>query len=149
MLEQLVYISAAQERQTPELVASVLAVSRERNAANGISGLLVGGGNWWLQLIEGERPALEPVWQSILRDRRHHQVVLVQRRGVRRRSFGDWSMGYREAEDGDFDQLVDELTGGIGDPRLKDQIGRFVQHFLVSPDRQQQAAGARRRRAAS
>jgi hypothetical protein len=133
MLERIVYISASRIRQTEKSVAAILSVARARNTAAEVTGLLLGGGAWWLQLLEGERPKLEPVWQSIRSDPRHNPVLLVQRRPIRRRGFGDWAMQYRTSEGEEFDQLVEELTGGITDPRLRDQLLRFSRIYLA-PD---------------
>jgi hypothetical protein len=130
MLERIVYISMASQAQTAETVDGILQVARARNAALDITGLLIGGGRWWLQLLEGNRSDLDPVWQSIRKDPRHRHVVLVQRRPLRHRSFPDWSMKFRRDPDAAFMASVDELTGGISDPRLKDQVLRFSKVFV-------------------
>jgi hypothetical protein len=130
MLERIVYISAAREPQTEESVGRILDVSRSRNAANHITGLLIGGGAWWMQLIEGETDKLEPIWQSIRADPRHDPVVMVQRRAVRQRSFTGWSLQFRDTDDESFGTLLEELTGSIADPRLRNQVRRFADTFL-------------------
>jgi hypothetical protein len=135
VLERIAYISAAAEEQTAASVGAILEVSRSRNLAAGVTGLLIGGGHWWMQLIEGERPSLEPIWNSIRFDRRHSPVVLVQRRPIRQRSFSDWALQFREAQDHGFGDLLEELTGGVADPRLRDQVRRFAELFLASPGR--------------
>ena len=142
MLERIVYISAGAEEQTEEAVEAILSVSRARNAIAGVTGLLVGGGNWWIQLLEGERPALEPVWTSIRNDPRHSPVVLVQRRPLRHRGFAGWSMQFERSDDEGFTARLEELTGGIGDPRLKDQVRRFYRLFLKPPGRAWSEAAA-------
>jgi hypothetical protein len=141
-LERIVYVSMAAEAQTSDTIDSILTVSRARNAEQGITGLLIGGGRWYLQLLEGECACLEPVWQSIRKDPRHRHVVLVQRRPLRHRAFADWAMKFRRGQDEEFMASVEELTGGIGDPRLKDQVLRFSKVFVGAPD-------ARRRRPVS
>jgi hypothetical protein len=58
-----------------------------------------------------------------------------QRRPILQRSFSDWALQFRKAEDSGFDELLEELTGGVGDPRLREQVRRFAQLFLTSPGR--------------
>jgi hypothetical protein len=135
VLERIVYVSMAAKAQTPDTIDAILSVSRARNAAQGVTGLLIGGGRWYLQLLEGERPSLDPVWQSIRNDGRHRYVVLVQRRPLRQRSFADLAMQFRQGRDDEFMASVEELTGGIGDPRLKDQVLRFSKVFVSAPKR--------------
>jgi hypothetical protein len=142
VLERIVYISAVTEEQSEPNVAAILSVSRARNAVQGVTGLLIGGGGWWLQMIEGERSRLEPVWQSIRGDHRHDPVVLVQRRAIRGRSFAGWDLQFRWEQDGRFLPLVEELTGGVGDPRLRSQVLRFAELFLEAPGRHLREAAA-------
>ena len=142
MLERIVYISACAQEQTDQSVEAILSVSRARNVAAGITGLLIGGGNWWMQLLEGERPKLEPVWASIRNDPRHSPVVMVQRRPLRGRAFHGWSLQFQRSNDDVFATQLDELTGGISDPRLKDQVKRFHRLFLQPPGRLWSGAAA-------
>ncbi|WP_300974736.1 BLUF domain-containing protein [Sphingomonas sp. LHG3406-1] len=131
MLERLVYISAAREPQTPDAVARILDVSRQRNASADVTGLLIGGNQWWMQLLEGETPSLEPVWQSIRHDPRHDPVVLVLRRPIDSRDFAGWSLQFRDAGDKHFGTLLRELTDGLTDERLQHQILKFGATFLA------------------
>lgn len=142
MLERIVYISAGAEKQSRQAIDRILSVSRSRNAAAGLTGLLIGGGNWWMQVLEGERPALEPVWTSIRNDPRHSPVVLVQRRPLCSRAFPDWAMQFQRSDNEGFVARLEELTGGIGDAKLKDQVQRFHRLFLQTPDRAWSKAAA-------
>ena len=129
MLDRIVYFSESVEPQTVESVDRILDISRSRNGGCGITGLLIGGASWWMQVLEGEASSLEPVWQSIRIDPRHSPVILVQRRKITRRSFPDWSMQYRREPEESFDASLEQWVGGIPEPRLRDQIARFSEVF--------------------
>ncbi len=140
MLNRIVYISESVEPQTEESVERILDISRSRNGACGITGLLIGGAAWWMQVLEGEASSLDPVWQSICVDPRHSPVILVQRRQIPRRSFPEWSMQYRREPEESFDELLEQLVGRIPDPRLRAQIAGFCEVFAKPPSPVRRAA---------
>jgi hypothetical protein len=91
---QLVYASAArQEFTTPEL-AELLARARERNTELEVSGLLLYKSRSFLQVLEGERDHVDPLYERIGKDRRHDHILLIVRRTVEERTFSGWSMGF-------------------------------------------------------
>ncbi|MEE2915447.1 MAG: BLUF domain-containing protein, partial [Pseudomonadota bacterium] len=71
MAYQLVYISSAIGRVDGD---AVLAVSRRNNARDGITGLLYADGRRFLQVLEGERAAVERAYQRIAADPRHRAL---------------------------------------------------------------------------
>lgn len=93
MTTQLIYASRA---ALPALdLAAILAVSRPRNEAAGITGYLLAGPHWFVQVLEGEEAAVAETYARIGADPRHGDVTLIGTRTVRRRSFPRWSMGGR------------------------------------------------------
>jgi hypothetical protein len=48
----------------------------------------------FVQCIEGPPESIESLWQSLLRDERHHHVELISRGPVQERRFADWSMAF-------------------------------------------------------
>ena len=57
-MHQIAYFSTAAEPQEAALIQAILATSRANNLRDDISGLLVAGGNRYLQVIEGPRRAM-------------------------------------------------------------------------------------------
>jgi hypothetical protein len=136
-MRQIAYFSTAAVPQTPECVHAILVSSRINNRRSGITGLLVAGGNRYMQVIEGERPAVERLYATIRRDQRHLAVTTLLDRPVLIRSFADWSMAYRrEPELGRFDsfsQTLRYLTQQVGDSTLRRQIELFARTFIAAP----------------
>jgi len=57
-MHQLVYISSSRREITPEMLREVLEASRTNNQRGGVTGLLVSGGNRFLQVLEGSTEAV-------------------------------------------------------------------------------------------
>lgn len=92
---RLVYAS----RMTPETEADVervldaiLEVAVGRNAAAGLTGLLIGHLGRFFQALEGAPDAVETVFDDIAHDPRHHDVQVLTRGPVRTRLFERWAM---------------------------------------------------------
>jgi hypothetical protein len=72
-----------------------LAKARERNTAIEVSGVLLYQGGTFLQVLEGETDRVGAIYERIGRDTRHRDVLLLHRRVVAERNFGDWEHGVR------------------------------------------------------
>lgn len=88
---QIVYISTARGAVGHER-ANILAASRRNNARNGITGLLFDDGVRFLQVLEGDAEKVDATFQRIKADPRHRAVVVLSRRPIDAREFGDWAM---------------------------------------------------------
>ena len=93
MLVRLLYASRAAGPVTQDIIESILAQSRAQNPALGITGVLCQGGDVYMQALEGGRDAVNALYMKIIRDTRHHQVVLLHYAEVPERHFAGWTMG--------------------------------------------------------
>lgn len=91
MTVQLIYASRAAASAAD--LAAILAVSRPRNEAAGITGYLLAGPRWFVQVLKGEEAAVAATYSRLGADPRHADLTLVGRRTIRERSFPRWSMG--------------------------------------------------------
>lgn len=94
MLVRLLYASRAAEPVTPELVESILRSSHTHNPALGITGVLCYGGDVYMQVLEGGRAAVNNLYNKIVRDARHREVMLLQYEEIAARRFAGWTMGH-------------------------------------------------------
>jgi hypothetical protein len=135
-MRQIAYFSTAAEPQTAELVHGILTAARIFNGRHGISGLLVAGGNRYMQVMEGPKPQLDALYASIRRDGRHLAVTTLLNRPIVERSFAEWSMAYRhEPALGQFDsfpQTLHYLTEQISDFALRRQIELVARTFVAA-----------------
>jgi Sensors of blue-light using FAD len=94
MLVRLLYASRAAEPVTPELVDSILRSSHEHNPKLGITGVLCYGGDVYMQVLEGGRSAVNNLYNTIVRDSRHREVMLLKYGEIAERRFAGWTMGH-------------------------------------------------------
>ncbi len=93
-LERLVYKSRATEVMGTLALFNLLNQARERNANLGVTGHLLYVNGMFTQCIEGPSSAIETLWQSIQRDARHDQILVVERGPVKARRFDAWAMAF-------------------------------------------------------
>jgi len=93
MLVRLLYASHAAKPIGAGDVESILAQSRRHNPELGITGILCQSGETFLQVLEGGRTAVNELYNQIVRDARHREVVILHFEEVQERRFAGWTMG--------------------------------------------------------
>ena len=136
MMLQIGYFSTANGPQDAVAVHRILTASRQANALNFITGLLVAGGGRYLQVIEGPDRAVETLFRNIETDDRHMALASFCLRKISERSFKSWSMAFRRqtavGEPNSFLDVLGALTTDIVDTDLKRQINYFAQAAMTS-----------------
>ena len=94
MLFQLIYSSWAAPDLSMADLAQMLAESRIRNQARGITGVLILVDGVFLQILEGEKGQVLSLTETIKRDPRHSGVKVYLSREAGERAFASWSMAY-------------------------------------------------------
>lgn len=131
MLFRLIYVSRAVRQIRSEDVDNILTVARARNAGLGITGLLLFADDNFIQVLEGDKEAVETVFASIERDSRHRGVTVLVREDAAHRDFPDWAMG--------FERVAGGLPEGVSDVfpiessrfrRRLDECAREVKSFI-------------------
>lgn len=75
-------------------IDDLVAKARHRNASLGITGALIYSERHFAQAIEGEEADLNQLMESISRDPRHKDLVILEQAPIARRRFQRWSLGY-------------------------------------------------------
>jgi hypothetical protein len=94
VLERLVYRSKATHKLGSLHLFNLLSLCREKNKRMEITGHLLYTEEIFVQCIEGPPASIESLWQSLLRDERHHDIELLSRGPLTERRFADWSMAF-------------------------------------------------------
>ena len=107
---QLVYVSTARAGATIDL-DHILACSERNNRRDGITGLLHHRGRRFLQALEGEAAMVAATYARIAADPRHFAMVVLSRREVAAREFGDWAMAADDGSGGVVVQVAKLVEG--------------------------------------
>ncbi len=94
MLERLIYQSQASEDFGTLHLFKLLTEARQRNQRLNITGHLLYMGGQFTQCIEGSSASIDALWESLLRDVRHHDVELLARYSITERRFPEWTMAF-------------------------------------------------------
>jgi hypothetical protein len=95
MAFRLTYVSSASRGFAPAELEAILAAARANNAAEGVTGLLLFHDGNFLQTLEGDEQAVRRIYARIECDPRHGGCIVLERRSVPSRLFGEWAMACR------------------------------------------------------
>jgi len=93
-----VYRSKARADISDAGIEALLEPSRRHNEAAGVTGMLLFGNGYFVQIIEGTGPAVDRTYRRILSDPRHADAVLLYDGSGEPRRFGGWTLGYARME---------------------------------------------------
>lgn len=115
VLYQLAYMSTTSEPWPRDALLRLLRQARANNRRHDLTGVLLFRNGGFVQLIEGERPAVENLFGKIRADRRHENVTSIWDTESRTRWFAEWSMGFRDLERDPVTEpgLTDVLRGSV------------------------------------
>ena len=102
---RLLYLSQATNLSSMH-VDSILETSRRNNPQQSITGVLVVGGGWIMQLLEGPEAAVIRLYSKILDDSRHSNVRIIHITPAAEKIFGDWSMGFVRRNPLEFEHVA-------------------------------------------
>ena len=129
-----IYCSVATNPKLPRKeLNALLAEARTKNAALGITGMLLFRDGAFFQVLEGNREAVEAVYVRIEQDKRHSRVTKVILEPIEERAFAEWTMGYSAVSSKELAEipgLNDFFAKGqsflsLGEGRAKALLGDF------------------------
>ena len=123
-LLRLIYVSTSINPFTDGELVDLLTLSRERNHAVGVTGMLLYNDGNWMQVLEGPPAAVRDTYARIRVDRRHQDVTKVVEDDVSERSFDQWSMGFRNLSLADANAI----------PGFSDFMNRGLERRGFRPD---------------
>jgi hypothetical protein len=94
MLVRLLYVSKEIAEPPSKFAELNLETFRKNNQAKEITGVLCSGEGIFLQVLEGERSAVNKLYVDICKDQRHIDIELLHFEEVTERIFYAWSMDY-------------------------------------------------------
>jgi hypothetical protein len=100
------YVSAASWSLLDEQIACIVARARQRNALDGITGVLLYCDGNFMQYIEGEEEAVVDTFARIRASDSHYQINELMNQPILEREFGDWTMGFSRPTPEEFVELA-------------------------------------------
>jgi hypothetical protein len=96
-LRAMAYLSTASRRETPvSILDDILKKSREFNASQKVTGVLLHNNGRFFQFIEGPSAGVGQVYQRITDSRWHFGFIDLLDAPIARRHFSDWTMGFAQ-----------------------------------------------------
>lgn len=128
MIQQIVYYSISEEKNSDTTVAEILEQSRKNNSLKDITGCLLFHNNVFLQLLEGKKNDIKNLFKVIKKDKRHSNVTLIIEENISDRMFPGWSMAFQgldtnKANLKKFIESVDFFSNNI--PKKTEAIDLF------------------------
>ena len=129
-LLQMLYISTVTSAEAVNLPA-ILAAAQRNNRARDITGLLMFNGKRFLQVLEGPSNAVEETFARIQCDPRHRAHVVLSRKTVEKREFGDWSMAFRDPASTVSGEIYETICAKTADahPNLRAELTAFARQI--------------------
>lgn len=111
---RLIYISRVllTESNAYAELDDIVSLGRSRNEYLSVTGALIYAISHFVQILEGETAAVDELMKSIIADKRHCEVNVIERVSIERRSFGNWSLAYS----GNASFIQKALDSCISDP---------------------------------
>lgn len=94
VIRQLLYVSRAPAGEAVPL-EPIYEASRHNNAIDGVTGLLLGDGSRFMQVLEGSPASVAETFRRIALDPRHRDIEVLHDAQVAERQFGTWAMADR------------------------------------------------------
>lgn len=117
-LISLVYVSLGTDNLTEADLRDILSKSRKNNRQHNITGMLLYRDGFFIQALEGEEEDVNALFDKIIGDKRHRNVVLVYKNAILMRTFGSWSMGFNKITDNDVIE-IEGFTTFLEDPNAE------------------------------
>lgn len=98
MLVRLIYASRVSSAVSAEEIREILDSSQRNNPGKGLTGLLCFNANIFVQALEGPRGEVNALYNRLVADSRHKDVMLLDFAEISMRSYSSWSMGWAGAQ---------------------------------------------------
>jgi len=94
-MHQIIYMSHAVAPLTSTQLYQLLALARQRNTKSAITGILLYGNERFVQVLEGEKEAVQDLYERIKHDARHQHVTAYADKAISKRMFTEWAMAFQ------------------------------------------------------
>lgn len=107
-MHYMIYVSQAMKPMDATALESLLTLSREKNIAKGLTGMLIyrysaaADSGYFIQMLEGDERDVRELYEKITHDKRHHTILPIGEGEIESRMFSEWAMGFKNVDDALF-----------------------------------------------
>lgn len=101
----LIYVCSASGEPSEQDLLNLLNQARSRNLEQNITGMLLYDSGTYMQILEGSEKDVHDIFNSIRRDPRVSRMVTLVEEKISQRNFPHWSMGFRNLQNSDPEEL--------------------------------------------
>jgi len=94
-MDYLIYVSTAKRLITEADLLDILTTSREKNLKYNVTGVLLYNEGAFIQMLEGAYEHIHLIYNRLLQDPRHKNIIKLVEGNSMARSFPNWSMGFQ------------------------------------------------------
>ena len=102
---ELLYCSSARQDLTDDDIKNILLTSRKLNTNYDITGCLLYYNKHFIQILEGNKKSVKQLYNNILIDVRHRDIMLLAENEKEKRFFVDWNMAFNELSIQDMEDI--------------------------------------------
>lgn len=131
---RIMYMSYATSELTNNELEIILEKSRINNHKKNVTGILIVKGSLFLQCLEGNKEDVLSIYDKILADSRHENIIDLVEEDTNTRLFPDWSMGYKNLKNLDVikSQKLKDFSNKDEHDFKKDDISEVIKEFVLS-----------------
>jgi len=107
---RLIYVSSAYTLLSSNELSDLLSISVKNNILRNITGFLIYLDGNFIQVLEGHEADVDFFYKKILNDKRHHDVIIIDRSNIEHRDFDSWSMGFKALAQDEIAQITGYST---------------------------------------
>lgn len=105
--------------------------AKKKNLRLGVTGMLVYYDGSFIQILEGAEDVINDLFQTIKKDRRHDNVIIIDAEYIEHRSFSSWQMALKKLSLNDlikYPELKSLLN--LSDSKKNATLSQLVKVFL-------------------
>ncbi|WP_130804967.1 BLUF domain-containing protein [Acinetobacter ihumii] len=108
----------------------ILTVARDFNSRNEICGVLYYADGSFFQCLQGSEHVVKQLFESICKDKRHHQIIGFDTTEIAETNFKDWSMKYVQ-RNSEINKFFKKMNFKIFSPAQLDEnsLPIFLNHL--------------------
>ncbi len=127
-IHNLVYCSRGSAGVGEAEIAKIIATAQHHNPRFGITGILVFGGGFFFQWLEGPKDSVQSLMRIISADPRHSSVVVLsQEDEIRERLFPNWDMELVEVAD--IRVVLEDAVQSASNPNQKKALNLMLKEL--------------------